>query len=109
MPGCHDVFFGRGLIEADARLSAAIVSAAPDLQKHAAAKRRDRVVQIHLLAHDAKRADRKAGFGEPDFLQRLVLDDADGFNAGPQRRDLRHLRESIDADLLDLERHRIGA
>jgi hypothetical protein len=108
LPGCHDALFGHGAIEAKSRLAAAIVSTAPNLQVHAPAKPWNSVVQIHLLAHDTKWAHWKAGLGQPDLLQRLVLDDADGFNAWPQWRDLRHLRESIDANLFDLERHRIG-
>ena len=49
-----------------ARLAAAVVSAAADLEKHPSAERRHRMVQIHLFADDAKRADGKAVLGIVD-------------------------------------------
>ncbi len=75
-------------IEADARLSAAVVSAAPDLQKYACRPaRRPHCASLTSLRRPRETGRREIRFREPDLLQSLVLDDADRLDTGTQRRD----------------------
>jgi hypothetical protein len=59
MPGSPDVILRSGLIETNPGLSAAVISSTPNLEKHAAAERGDRIVEIHLLADYTEGTDRK--------------------------------------------------
>src|SRR6185437_12234870 len=66
-------------------------------------------MQIRFTPHDAERPDGESAFRKPRFLQDLILDDPDRLYAGAKRRYLGYCAQSVDADLLYLERYRIGA
>src|ERR1019366_7105203 len=103
VPRLSDRRFRGRTIESNTRLSATVVAAATDLHEDTATQRAHGFMQFRLAAHHAKSADRKTRIREPSLLQCLVLNDADGFDAGGQGRNPGHFRESIHPNLLNLE------
>ncbi len=93
----------------NAHLAAPVVAAAPGLHKHVSAQRVHGLAQLRLAPHRAKRPHGKSVLSQPRLLQRLVLNDADRLHAGAQRRQALHHAQRINSNLLDLNRHHIGA
>ena len=93
----------------DSRLSAAVVATPADLQKDASVECRHRFEKLFFRMDNAEWADGKAVLCEPRFLQSLVLNNADRFDAGAQGRKLCNFRESFNAYLLNFERDGICA
>src|ERR1022692_1821939 len=93
LPRSSDGLLGCRCIQSNACLTAAVVTAAANLQENASTQRSNGFMQFRLAVRHAKRSNGKALVGEPRFLEGFVLDDADGFDTGTQRCNLGNCRD----------------